>query len=92
MFTPVIFFSFFFQAELVSWLAEEMSQQGLDVDQLDIASNSPLHLAAKHGCTTSAAALLHYGTQVTLKVFTILLNFPAKNFKFPVTKNVKCRF
>ena len=63
--------SFIFQSELVSWLAEEMSQQGLDVDQLDIASNSPLHLAAKHGCTTSAAALLHYGTQVTLKVFTI---------------------
>jgi ankyrin repeat protein len=59
---------FIFQSELVSWLAEEMSQQGLDVDQLDIASNSPLHLAAKHGCTTSAAALLHFGTQVTLKV------------------------
>ena len=77
MFTPVIFFSFFLQAELVSWLAEEMSQQGLDVDQLDIASNSPLHLAAKHGCTTSAAALLHYGPQVTLKVFTILI-FPPK--------------
>ena len=60
--------SFIFQSELVSWLAEEMSQQGLDVDQLDIASNSPLHLAAKHGCTTTAAALLHFGTQVTLKV------------------------
>ena len=59
---------FIFQSELVSWLAEEMSQQGLDVDQLDIASNSPLHLAAKHGCTTTAAALLHFGTQVTLKV------------------------
>ena len=59
---------FILQSELVSWLAEEMSQQGLDVDQLDIASNSPLHLAAKHGCTTSAAALLHFGTQVTLKV------------------------
>ena len=58
----------FVQEELVSWLGEEMSHQGLDVDQLDIAANSPLHLAAKNGFTTSAAILLHHGAQVTLKV------------------------
>lgn len=45
-----------------------MSHQGLDVDQLDIAANSPLHLAAKHGHISSVSALLHFGAQVALKV------------------------
>ena len=60
-----------FQEELVSWLAEEMSHGGLDVDQLDIAANSPLHLAAKRGSATSASELLHHGAQITLKVNNI---------------------
>ena len=49
-------------------MGEEMSHQGLDVDQLDIAANSPLHLAAKHGHISSVSALLHFGAQVALKV------------------------
>ena len=65
---------FFFQEELVRWFAEEMSDQGLDVDQVDIAANSPLHLAAKHGCTTSAAALLHHGAQIALKVRKVIFS------------------
>ena len=57
-------------------MGEEMSHQGLDVDQLDIAANSPLHLAAKHGHISSVSALLHFGAQVALKVvpFSILYN------------------
>lgn len=65
----------FLQSDLVSWLAEEMSHQGLDVDQLDIAANSPLHLAAKHGATTAASVLLHHGAQISLKVKPLLHSF-----------------
>ena len=57
-----------FQEELVRWLAEEMSHQGIDVDQLDLGANSPLHLAAKEGYTSSVAVLLNFGAMVGLKV------------------------
>ena len=60
-----------------------MSHQGLDVDQLDIAANSPLHLAAKHGHISSVSALLHFGAQVALKVqFQLYLMNPTKPNRF----------
>jgi len=61
-----------FQEELVSWLSEEMSHQGLSsVDQLDIGANSPLHLAAKHGHISTVSTLLNFGAQVALKVLLL---------------------
>ena len=53
-------------------MAEEMSHQGIDVDQLDLGANSPLHLAAKEGYTSSVAVLLNFGAMVGLKVHHIL--------------------
>lgn len=53
--------------DIVSWLAEELFRQQLDVDQLDIGSNSPLHLAAKQGQVSTVSVLLHHGAQVALK-------------------------
>ena len=57
-----------FQNELVSWLVEEMSSQDqLDVDYLDKAGKSPLHLAAKRGNVATVSALLNHGAQIGLK-------------------------
>ena len=51
-----------------------MSHQGIDVDQLDLGANSPLHLAAKEGHTSSVASLLNFGAMVSLKVLIYYIN------------------
>ena len=63
-----IHFQFFFQDELVSWLSEEMSShEQLDVDYLDKAGKSPLHLAARRGNVSTVSTLLNHGAQIGLK-------------------------
>ena len=60
--------SYFFQNELVSWLSEEMSShEQLDVDYLDKAGKSPLHLAARRGNVSTVSTLLNHGAQIGLK-------------------------
>ena len=75
-----------FQEELVRWLAEEMSHQGMDIDQLDLGANSPLHLAAKEGHTSSVAALLHFGATVGLKVSKVACAFTANQLNHYMSK------
>ena len=48
-----------------------MNQDGLDVDQLDLSGNSPLHLAARTGNTKTASTLLNFGA---IKVSKYLIN------------------
>ena len=61
-------FNFCFQNELVSWLSEEMSShEQLDVDYLDKAGKSPLHLAALRGNVSTVSTLLNHGAQIGLK-------------------------
>ena len=60
--------SFTFQNELVRWLSEEMSSHDqLDVDYLDKAGKSPLHLAARRGNVATVSTLLNHGAQIGLK-------------------------
>ena len=59
---------FVFQNELISWLSEEMtSHDQLDVDYLDKAGKSPLHLAARRGNVATVSTLLNHGAQIGLK-------------------------
>ena len=53
---------------IAGWLSEEMSQDGLEVDQLDLSGNTPLHLAARNGNTKTASTLLNFGARVNVKV------------------------
>ena len=52
---------------MVQWLAEELTSRQIDVDQLDTAGNTPLHLAAKRGQVSIVSILLNHGAQVGLK-------------------------
>ena len=52
----------------MDWLSEELERQQLDVDQLDNAGNSPLHLAMKRGNIPTVSTLLHHGAKIHLKV------------------------
>ena len=52
----------------MEWIAEGLEQQQLDVDQLDQAGNSPLHLAMRRGHIPTVAALVHHGAKIHLKV------------------------
>ena len=45
-----------------------MTGEGLEVDQLDLAGNTPLHLAARTGNTNTASTLLNHGARVNMKV------------------------
>jgi ankyrin repeat protein len=56
------------QDNIGSWLCEEMREEGVEIDQLDMAANTPLHLAARGGRTAMAATLLHLGASVHMKV------------------------
>ena len=64
-----------------------MSHQGIDVDQLDLGANSPLHLAAKEGHTSSVASLLNFGAMVSLKVLIYYINIHNLLKKFIQKKN-----
>ena len=45
-----------------------MTQEGLELDQMDVSGNTPLHLAARTGKTKTASALLNMGASVNMKV------------------------
>jgi ankyrin repeat protein len=45
-----------------------MREEGLEVDQLDLGANTPLHLAARAGHTATTATLLNLGASVHAKV------------------------
>ena len=45
-----------------------MSREGLEVDQMDVSGNTPLHLAARSGNTKTASTLLNLGASVNMKV------------------------
>ena len=49
-----------------------MTGEGLEPDQLDLAGNTPLHLAARTGNTNTASTLLNHGARVNMKVSLIL--------------------
>ena len=52
----------------MSWLVEETnSQEQLDVDYIDKAGKSPLHLAARRGNVATVSVLLNHGAQIGLK-------------------------
>ena len=53
---------------IAGWLCEEMTGEGLEPDQLDLAGNTPLHLAARTGNTNTASTLLNHGARVNMKV------------------------
>ena len=38
------------------------------IDQMDLGGNTPLHLAARQGNTTTASTLLNLGASVNMKV------------------------
>ena len=59
------------QDGISGWLCEEMTREGLEVDQMDVSGNTPLHLAAARGNTATAAALLNLGASVNMKVINI---------------------
>jgi len=55
------------QDGISGWLSEEMTQEGLELDQMDVSGNTPLHLAARTGKTKTASALLNMGASVNMK-------------------------
>ena len=59
------------QDGISGWLCEEMTREGLEVDQMDVSGNTPLHLAAARGNTATAAALLNLGASVNMKVINL---------------------
>ena len=58
----------FFQDEIAAWLSEEMFRAEIDIDQLDTAGNTPLHLAARDGRLSTVSVLIQSGSQVGVKV------------------------
>ena len=50
-----------------------MTQEGLELDQMDVSGNTPLHLAARTGKTKTASALLNMGASVNMKVGNLTL-------------------
>ncbi len=67
------------QDNIGSWLCEEMREEGVEIDQLDMAANTPLHLAARGGRTAMAATLLHLGASVHMKVLFFIKSFYPAN-------------
>jgi len=55
------------QDGISGWLSEEMTQEGMELDQMDVSGNTPLHLAARTGKTKTASALLNLGASVNMK-------------------------
>ena len=45
-----------------------MTRDEVDVSQVDMAGNTPLHLAAREGRLSTLSTLLHHGARVHLKV------------------------
>ena len=45
-----------------------MTRDEVDVSQVDMAGNTPLHLAAREGRLSTLSTLLHHGAKVHLKV------------------------
>ena len=62
------------QDTIASWLCEEMTRDGLELDQLDLGGNTPLHLAARNGNTNTASTLLNHGARVNMKVSSTKLD------------------
>ena len=62
-----------FQDGISGWLCEEMSRDGLEVDQMDVSGNTPLHLAARSGNTKTASTLLNLGASVNMKVGAVVV-------------------
>ena len=56
------------QDEICNWLCEEMTSEEIDVSQVDMAGNTPLHLAAREGRLLTISTLLQHGAKVHLKV------------------------
>ena len=59
-----------------------MTQEGMELDQMDVSGNTPLHLAARTGKTKTASALLNLGASVNMKVSTRNASEDEKN---PIT-------
>ena len=51
-----------------------MTKEGLELDQLDLSGNTPLHLAARTGNTNTASTLLNHGARVNMKVSPLSAN------------------
>ena len=83
------------QDTIASWLCEEMTRDGLELDQLDLGGNTPLHLAARNGNTNTASTLLNLGARVNIKVsssfisllYSIFVNY-FQNYK--ILENPSC--
>ena len=59
-----------------------MTREGLELDQMDLGGNTPLHLAARTGNTNTAATLLNHGARVNMKVS--LINYVCKYFQLNI--------
>ena len=59
---------FLLQDGIAGYLTEEMMREGLELDQMDLSGDTPLHLAAKAGRTKTAVTLLNLGASVNMKV------------------------
>ena len=66
-----IFMIFYFQDGISGWLSDEMTREGIEIDQMDVSGNTPLHLAARSGNTKTASTLLNLGASVNMKVYVI---------------------
>ena len=61
----------YFQDGISGWLSDEMTREGIEIDQMDVSGNTPLHLAARSGNTKTASTLLNLGASVNMKVYVI---------------------
>ena len=59
---------FLLQDGIAGYLTEEMMREGLELDQMDLSGDTPLHLAAKAGRTKTAVTFLNLGASVNMKV------------------------
>ena len=65
----------FLQDSIANWLSEEMMRDGLELDQMDLSGDTPLHLAARAGRTKTAVSLLNLGASVNMKVKIMIVLF-----------------
>lgn len=55
----------------MDWICDELIKNDFSVDQLDMAGNAPLHLAAREGHLATLGILLQNGALIERKVKTV---------------------
>ena len=78
---------FYFQDGISGWLSDEMTREGIEIDQMDVSGNTPLHLAARSGNTKTASTLLNLGASVNMKVYEIQVQ---NYFGESTSNSIKC--